>query len=53
MHPSVPENDDYSLDASHRQIANASTIRPKRNDEVEEFARHMHNVAKKLEEEED
>jgi hypothetical protein len=41
-----------SLDASHMEIMMRRVILPKRCDIVNEFARHLHNVAKKLEEEE-
>jgi hypothetical protein len=43
----------YSLDASHRQITGGLVVLPQKNEEVEAFAKHLHNVAKKLEEEED
>jgi len=39
-----------SLDASHTEIAEESVILPKRCAITEEFADHIHNVAKKLEE---
>jgi len=42
-----------SLDASHREIINQEIILPRSSDIVEEFAKHMHNVAKKLEENEE
>jgi hypothetical protein len=42
-----------SLDASHREITNQEIILPRISDIVEEFATHMHNVAKKLEEDEE
>jgi len=41
-----------SLDASHKQIANRRIILPRRSKVVEVFAEHLHNVAKKLEEDE-
>lgn len=42
-----------SLDASHREILDETLILPKECEIVREFARHLHNVAKKLEEDEE
>ena len=42
-----------SLDASHKEIMDKSIILPKQSEIVQEFAQHMHNVAKKLEEDEE
>jgi hypothetical protein len=42
-----------SLDASHRQIMDRQIILPKQCEIVSEFAKHLHNVAKKLEENEE
>ena len=42
-----------SLDASHKEIIGRDIILPKECDIVREFARHLHNVAKKLEEDEE
>jgi hypothetical protein len=42
-----------SLDASHREIMDQSIILPKECEIVGEFAQHLHNVAKKLEEDEE
>lgn len=42
-----------SLDASHRELMNREIILPRSSEVVEEFAKHMHNVAKKLEEDEE
>ena len=42
-----------SLDASHQEIKLAQIILPKECDEVRMFAKHLHNVGKKLEEEEE
>ena len=42
-----------SLDASHREIMRQEIILPRSSDIVQEFAEHMHNVAKKLEENEE
>lgn len=42
-----------SLDASHQEIKLAQVILPAECDEVRTFAEHLHNVGKKLEEEED
>lgn len=42
-----------SLDASHNEILQGQIILPKESEVVREFAKHCHNVAKKLEEDED
>ena len=42
-----------SLDASHRMIMERLVILPKNCEVVKEFARHMHNTAKKLQENEE
>lgn len=42
-----------SLDASHNEVMMGEIILPKRCDIVELFARHLHNAAKKLEEDEE
>ena len=42
-----------SLDASHREIMEQTMILPKNCGIVQEFAEHLHNVAKKLEENEE
>jgi hypothetical protein len=42
-----------SLDASHNEIMNGRIILPKECGVVREFAQHLHNVAKKLEEDEE
>ncbi len=42
-----------SLDASHREIMDQAIILPKECEVVREFAQHLHNVAKKLEEDEE
>jgi hypothetical protein len=42
-----------SLDASHNEIMNSQIILPKECEIVREFATHLHNVAKKLEEDEE
>jgi hypothetical protein len=54
----VSSNRTESLDASQKQIlgigAEAKTvILPRRSDMIEEFAQHLHNVAKRLEEDEE
>ena len=57
----VSSNRTESLDASHAQIQRApgdirvgdSIILPKRSPLIEEFAQHCHNVAKRMEEEEE
>jgi len=41
-----------SLDASHKEIAGQSLVLPKRCQMTEDFAKHLHNVAKKIEEDE-
>jgi len=46
----VQENRTESLDASHAEIMDEDIILPKQCEITEEFARHMSNVAKKLEE---
>ncbi len=42
-----------SLDASHREIMDQDIILPRENDIIREFAKHLHNVAKRLEEDEE
>jgi hypothetical protein len=42
-----------SLDASHNEILNSQLVLPKECEIVREFAKHLHNVAKKLEEDEE
>jgi hypothetical protein len=42
-----------SLDASHQEISRGTIILPKECEIVQEFAFHLHNVAKKLEEDEE
>jgi hypothetical protein len=46
-----------SLDASHHQILGTgggkTVVLPRRSEMTEEFAKHLHNVAKRLEEDED
>lgn len=42
-----------SLDASHHEIQNGRVVPPRESDMVREFAKHLHNVAKRLEENED
>ena len=42
-----------SLDASHKEITDQSIIIPKECDIVKTFADHLHNVAKKLQEDEE
>jgi hypothetical protein len=49
----VSSNRTESLDASHNQIMEARVILPKESDIIREFARHLHNVAKKLEEDQE
>ena len=42
-----------SLDASHQTILKGEIILPRESDVVRDFALHCHNVAKKLEEDEE
>lgn len=42
-----------SLDASHKEISEGELVLPKRCEITEDFALHLHNVAKKLEEDEE
>jgi len=49
----VASNRTESLDASHKQISNRKIILPRENDMVRMFAEQLHNVAKKLEEDEE
>jgi hypothetical protein len=42
-----------SLDASHNEIITGRLILPRQSDRVLEFVHHLHNVAKKLEEDEE
>ncbi len=42
-----------SLDASHKEIMDHSMVLPKNCEIVQEFAKHLHNVAKRLEEDEE
>ncbi len=42
-----------SLDASHREVIDQALVLPKECGIVQEFAEHLHNVAKKLEENEE
>ena len=42
-----------SLDASHNEIQNGELIIPRESNIVREFAEHLHNVAKRLEEDEE
>ena len=42
-----------SLDASHNEVMKGQIILPKECEVVQEFALHLHNVAKKLEEDEE
>jgi hypothetical protein len=42
-----------SLDASHREIGEEAVVLPRENDLIWEFAGHLHNVAKRLEEDEE
>ncbi len=49
----VTSNRTESLDASHNEILNGQIILPRAVDIVQQFARHLHNVAKKLDEDEE
>lgn len=49
----VSGNRTESMDASHKLLAAGELILPRRSDRMEEVAKHCHNVAKKLEVQED
>jgi hypothetical protein len=49
----VQSNRTESLDASHREVMEEILMLPKQCEIVEIFAEHLHNVAKKLEEDEE
>jgi len=49
----VSVNRTESLDASHNEIMNGGLVLPRESDIVREFAQHLHNTAKKLEEDEE
>jgi hypothetical protein len=49
----VSSNRTESLDASHREIMEKAIILPRECAVVQEFAQHLHNVAKRLEEDEE
>jgi len=49
----VTSNRTESLDASHREVMEQDIILPREGDIVREFARHLHNVAKRLIEDEE
>ena len=42
-----------SLDASHKEVMDQTIVLPKDGEITKEFAKHLHNVAKKLEEDEE
>ena len=42
-----------SLDSSHREVATANIVIPRRSDIVDQFANHLHNIAKRLETDDD
>jgi hypothetical protein len=42
-----------SLDASHKEVMDKNLVLPRETDIVRDFAQHLHNVAKKLEEDEE
>jgi len=48
----VQSNRTESLDASHKEVLDQVLVLPKVFDITQEFARHLHNVAKRLEEDE-
>lgn len=50
---SVRVNRTETLDTSHMEILNGELILPRECDIVREFAQHLHNTAKKLEEDEE
>jgi len=45
----VYANRTESLDASHREIVEQNVVLPRKSDTILEFAEHMHNVAKRIE----
>jgi hypothetical protein len=49
----VVSNRTESLDSSHNEILTGNVVLPKECDIVREFASHLHNTAKKLEEDEE
>lgn len=49
----VQVNRTESMDASHNAIQDQKIVLPRNGDTLREFAQHCHNVAKKLEEEEE
>ena len=49
----VTSNRTESLDASHNEIMGRQVTLPRESDIVREFAKHLHNTAKKLEEDEE
>lgn len=49
----VTANRTESLDSSHKEIVEQNILLPRQSDRVKEFAIHMHNIAKRLEENED
>jgi len=49
----VQVNRTESLDASHKQLSDAEIVLPRKSDIVKEFASHAHNMAKRLELEEE
>jgi hypothetical protein len=50
---SVHSNRTESLDASHKEIIEQNIVLPRRSDTVDEFAKQMHNIAKRLETDEE
>jgi hypothetical protein len=49
----VTSNRTESLDASHNEVMSGEIVLPREGDAVKEFARQLHNVAKKLEEDDE
>jgi hypothetical protein len=49
----VHANRTETLDSSHKEITMQQIILPRQSDMIQTFADHMHNVAKRLEEDED
>ena len=45
----VHANRTESLDSSHREVSQQNLLLPRRSDMMEMFATHMHNIAKRLE----
>ena len=49
----VSSNRTESLDSSHKEVKEGEVLLPRKCDIVQKFAEHLHNTAKKLEEDEE